>query len=261
VSPLFGGFASTGAIARTATNIRNGANSPLAGVVHSLTLIAIILVLAPLASYIPLAALAAILFVVAYNMSEIHRLVHMVRTAPRPDVGVLLVTFGLTVFADLVVAVNVGVVLASLLFMRRMAQAVEVQEEGSSDGSDENAAAGGPLPAGTAVYSIDGPFFFGAAEKLERTLENIQSHADTVVLRLGRVPFVDASGIHALEELVDECNRFKTRLVFCELRPNVRAKLARAGLIKKIGSDNIFPLLRDFVRQQNAGLESTAVLA
>jgi len=126
-SPLFGGFASTGAIARTATNIRNGATSPLAGIVHVLTLLGIVLLFAPLASHIPLSALSAILFVVAYNMSELHRFTHMVRTAPKPDVAVLLITFLLTVFADLVIAVNIGVMLAALLFMKRMSETVSIE--------------------------------------------------------------------------------------------------------------------------------------
>lgn len=128
-SPLFGGFAATGAIARTATSIRNGATSPLAGVVHALTLILTVLLLAPLAAHIPLCALSAILFVVAYNMSELHRFFHMMRTAPKPDVAVLLITFLLTVFSDLVVAVNIGVMLSALLFMKRMSEAVSVEQQ------------------------------------------------------------------------------------------------------------------------------------
>lgn len=242
-APLFGGFASTGAIARTATNIRNGATSPLAGMVHALTLVAIVLALAPLAAYIPLCALAAILFVVAWNMSELPHFLRLARTAPRADVGILLVTFVLTVFADLVIAVNVGVVLAALLFMRRMAHAVQVQEEHADDlldhlppVADGEATA---LPPGTLVYGIDGPFFFGAAEKLERTMEHIQAHMDTVVLRMGRVPFVDATGIQALAEMADDSRRLGTRLVLCELRSNVRDKLARAGLLDKLGADNV----------------------
>ena len=128
-SPLFGGFASTGAIARTATNIRNGATSPLAGIIHTLTLVIIVLVLAPLASHIPLCALSAILFVVAYNMTELHRFSHIVRTAPKADVAVLLITFLLTVFGDLVIAVNIGVILASLLFMKRMSETVSIKKQ------------------------------------------------------------------------------------------------------------------------------------
>lgn len=235
-APLFGGFAATGAIARTATNIRNGANSPLAGIVHAITLLLIVILLAPYAANIPLCALAAILFVVAWNMSEMHRFIYLVRTAPRPDVAILLITFALTVFADLVVAVNVGVVLASLLFMRRMAYAVEINEEPATNGDVGREST---LPAGTLVYSIDGPFFFGAAEKLERTLESVQQHMGTLVLRLGRVPFVDATGIQALVELAHDCRRFGTRLILCRVRPNVLAKLERAGVVTLIGEANI----------------------
>ena len=245
-APLFGGFASTGAIARTATNIRNGATSPLAGIVHSITLILIVLVLAPLAAYIPLCTLAAILFVVAYNMSDLHHFLHLVRKAPRPDVAILLITFALTVFSDLVIAVNVGVVLAALLFMRRMAQSVEVQAHDPQEIAP-SAEQRLPVSDGTLIYSIDGPFFFGAAEKLERTLESIQSHADTIVLRLGRVPFVDATGIQALSDLVEDCKNHATRLVIVEMRGNVRKKLARAGVIDAFGAANIFPALNDFL--------------
>jgi SulP family sulfate permease len=248
LAPLFGGFAATGAIARTATNVRNGGNSPLAGIIHSITLLLIILLLAPLASSIPLCALSAILFVVAWNMSEAHRFIHLARTSPRADVIILLITFALTVFADLVVAVNVGVVLASLLFMRRMALAVEVNDESEMHAGDDSIGTAW-LPVGTMVYSIDGPFFFGAAEKLERTLENVQQHMHTLVLRLGRVPFVDATGIQALTELADDCRRFGTRLVLCETRPNVLTKLERTGLLALIGTENICPTLADLKQQ------------
>ncbi len=243
-APLFGGFAATGAIARTATSIRNGGNSPLAGLVHSLTLVLVILLLAPLAAYIPLAALAAVLFVVAYNMSDLPHFWHLLRRAPRPDMAVLLLTLFLTVFTDLVLAVNVGVVVASLLFMRRMAQAVEVTEVDAA-GLDSRDAAGHALrlPAGVLVYSIDGPFFFGAAEKLQRTLEAVQSHMPTLVVRMGRVPFVDATGMQSLEELVRHCQRRQTRLILVELRDNVAFKLERAGVLAALGISNVQPTL------------------
>ena len=242
LSPLFGGFAATGAIARTATNVRNGGSGPLAGIVHVLTLVLILVLFAPYAAHIPLCVLAAILFVVAWNMSEVHRFLHLARTSPRADRTILLITFTLTVFVDLVVAVNVGVVLASFMFMRRMAQAVEISEEPVN--SDE-ANSVSTLPPGALVYSIDGPFFFGAAEKLERTLENVQQHMGILVLRLGRVPFVDATGLQALAELAEDCRRFKTRLVLCEVRPNVLEKLRRAGVVELVGVDNIFSRLGD----------------
>ncbi len=239
LTPLFGGFAATGAIARTATNVRNGGSGPLAGIVHAATLLLILLLFSPYAAHIPLCVLAAILFVVAWNMSELHRFRHLARTSPRADKIILLITFTLTVFADLVVAVNVGVVLASFMFMRRMALAVEISEESTPvDGTST-------LPPGSLVYSIDGPFFFGAAEKLERTLETVQQHVGLLVLRLGRVPFVDATGLQAITELAEDCLKFKTRLILCEVRPNVMEKLRRAGVIELVGEHNVVSSLND----------------
>ena len=235
-SPLFGGFAATGAIARTATSIRNGATSPLAGIIHTLTLIIIVLVLAPLASHIPLCALSAILFVVAYNMSELHRFSHMVRTAPKSDVAVLLITFFLTVFGDLVVAVNIGVMLASLLFMKRMSESVVIEQQQHEQLLAEAEVSQSKLPPNTVAFAIDGPFFFGAAERLETVLETVHGHAEILVLRLAKVPFIDATGLQSLWDLLDTCKRHKTRLVICEARPNVLRKLKLAGLIGQIGA-------------------------
>lgn len=238
-SPLFGGFASTGAIARTATNIRNGGTSPLAGLVHVITLVIIVLVLAPLAAHIPLCALSAILFVVAYNMSELHRFSHMVRTAAKSDVAVLLITFFLTVFGDLVIAVNIGVLLACLLFMKRMSEAVVIKQQTyeklilETDYKDFN------LPPETVVFDIEGPFFFGAAQHLESALEHVHGHAEVLVLRLGKVPFIDATAMQSLWDLLDTCRRHHTRLVLCEAKPNVLNKLKLAGLVGQIGPENI----------------------
>lgn len=248
-SPLFGGFAATGAIARTATNIRNGATSPLAGIMHSIFLVITVLLLAPLAAYIPLCALAAILFVVAYNMSDVHHMLRLLRTAPRADVILLLITFVLTVFADLVIAVNVGVVLASLLFMRRMAQSVQVLEETGIEVGQGALA----LPSGTLVYRIDGPFFFGAAEKFEHALETIQSSTKQVVqvvLRLGQVPFIDATGLQTLSEIAANFHKNGIRLVLCEVRPNVFEKLKRADILDTVGANNVFVTLADFVASE-----------
>ena len=184
VAPLFGGFAATGAIARTATNIRNGATSPLAGIVHSVFLILLLLLLAPLAAAIPLCCLSAILFVVAWNMSELQHVVRLIRGAPKVDVGILLLTFFLTVFVDLVVAVNVGVILAALFFMRRMADSVNIEQQiemlpepGSAGTQDMPSMPAVPANTGIVIFNIDGPVFFGAAEKLEQTLEHIQRPA------------------------------------------------------------------------------------
>jgi|HubBroStandDraft_5_1064220.scaffolds.fasta_scaffold00067_19 SulP family sulfate permease len=241
VAPLFGGFASTGAIARTATNIRNGATSPLAGMVHSGFLILVILLLAPLASAVPLCCLSAILFVVAWNMSEVPHVIRLVRGSPATDVAVLAITFSLTVFVDLVVAVNVGVILAALIFMRRMSLAVnvEAQVESAAVNSADNQLPAGPLPAGVVVYSIDGPLFFGAAEKLERTLAHIQRPATTLILRMSQVPFVDATGISAIDEIISDFLKHDATVLLSEVRPNVLHKLQRAGLIRRLGADNL----------------------
>ncbi|MEQ1581284.1 MAG: SulP family inorganic anion transporter [Steroidobacteraceae bacterium] len=247
-APLFGGFAATGAIARTATNIRNGATSPLAGIVHAVTLILVIVLFAPYASSIPLCALSAILFFVAWNMSDVGHFARLARTAPRADVAVLLLTFVLTVFVDLVVAVNVGVVVAALFFMRRMAQSVNVEEEVASGGGNGGTAAaeGAAAMPGVMVYRIDGPFFFGAAEKLESVLDRVQSHVNTVVLRMGRVPFVDATGLATLASIIVRFQKRHVRVVVCELQPNVERKLERAGVLATLGADNVHADLASF---------------
>ena len=250
VAPLFGGFASTGAIARTATNIRNGATSPLSGVVHSVFLILVILLLSPLASSIPLCCLSAILFVVAWNMSEIPHFIRLVRGSPAPDVAVLLITFGLTVFVDLVVAVNVGVILAALLFMRRMALAVRIDPV--IEGAD---LAPGSLPAGVVIYNIEGPLFFGAAEKLERTLAHIQRPATTLILRLGHMPFLDATGISAIEEIIADFLEHGAAVILAEVRPNVLLKLERAGLLRQLGAENVAETLSAALTRANAIVE------
>jgi SulP family sulfate permease len=241
LSPLFGGFAATGAIARTATNIRNGATSPLAGIVHALFLLLVILLLAPLAAHIPLAALAAILFYVAWNMADAPHVMRLLRTAPRADRLLLLVTFTLTVFVDLVVAVNVGVVLAALMFMRRMAETVSIEQQPFDDGAGEEVI----LPANVLVYRIDGPFFFGAAEKLERTLERLQLGVATVVLRLGRVPFMDATGLITLGEIIGRLQKRHVRVLLCGIHPNLRQSLDAAGITGQVGEQNLCTSMRE----------------
>jgi sulfate permease, SulP family len=230
-------------VARTATSIRNGATSPLAGIVHSLFLILVIVVLAPLASGIPLAALSAILFFVAWNMCDVRHFSRLLRTAPRSDKLLLLITFGLTVFVDLVVAVNVGVVIAALLFMRRMAESVSVQEQvfGTTSPNDvaNDAAERLTLPHNVLVYRIEGPFFFGAAEKLESTLERVQHDIRTVVLRLELVPFMDATGMQTLAEIVERFQRRHVRVMLCGMRPNLFEALRSVGTIELVGETNV----------------------
>jgi SulP family sulfate permease len=241
VAPLFGGFAATGAIARTATNIRNGGNSPIAGIAHSVTLVLIVIFLAPLAANIPLSALAAILFAVAYNMSEAKHFARMVGRAPRADVAILLITFSLTVFVDLVIAVNIGVIIAMMHFMRRMASSVEVQKLSDSDLQAELAHRGVTnLPKGVLVYAIEGPFFFGAVENFERALAQTHTDPKILVIRLRRVPYVDITGIQTLEEVVQELKRRSVSVVLCEANPRVRGKLEKAGILDAIGRHNYY---------------------
>lgn len=239
VSPLFGGFAATGAIARTATNIRNGGTSPLAGVMHAVTLVLIILFLAPLASNIPLCALAAILFVVAYNMSELKHFKRMVQRAPRADVAILLITFSLTVFSDLVIAVNIGVILAMLHFMRRMASSVEVQQVVEHELEHELRANGHVrLPPGTLIYTIEGPLFFGAAETFERVLAQTHTDPRLLIIRLKRVPFMDITGLQVLEEVIQQLHKRNIVVKLCQANAKVLNKLDRVGILQEIGMEH-----------------------
>jgi SulP family sulfate permease len=249
VAPLFGGFAATGAIARTATNIRNGGTSPLAGIFHALTLIAVLLILAPLASSIPLAALAAILFVVAWNMSEVHRFTHILKTAPTADRSILVITFLLTVFADLVVAVNVGVILAILHFLRRMAESVETQALDASTVETELTRHGiEALPAGVMVYEIAGPMFFGSIENFERALLHTHSDPKALIVRLRHVPFVDFTGIDSLQDAYETLRRRGVRVVLCEANERVLKKLRKAGMIDPRDPERYHASFPDAVR-------------
>ncbi|MCC6917294.1 SulP family inorganic anion transporter [Nitrosomonas sp.] len=232
-APLFGGFAATGAIARTATNIRNGATSPIAGIVHAVTLLSVLLFLAPLAAYIPLAALAAILFVVAWNMSEIHRFVHILKIAPTADRLILVITFLLTVFVDLVVAVNVGVILATLQFLRRMSEAVETQPVAAETVNMELAHHNLPaIPPSVVVYEISGPMFFGAVENFEHALIQTHTLPEILIIRLRSVPFIDMTGIQTLSQVTEQLHKRNIRVVLCEANKRVLAKLEKAGIIR-----------------------------
>lgn len=246
VAPLVGGFAATGAIARTATNIRNGGNSPIAGMVHALTLILILILLAPLAVHIPLAALAAILFVVAWNMSEAKHFVRMMRRAPRADVVILLITFTLTVFADLVVAVNIGVILATLHFLSRMATSVEVRQSSEQELKRELADKGlTSLPPGVLVFSVEGPFFFGAVENLERALMGTHTDPKHLVIRLKWVPFIDITGLQTLEEAIRDLHKRGVNVILTGANERVTGKLKKAGILELVGAQNFFRAFDD----------------
>lgn len=265
VCPFFGGFAATGAIARTATNIKNGATSPLSGVVHGLVVVLTIVFLAPLASNIPLCSMAAILFVVAYNMCEARHFMDLVRTAPKADIAILFMTFGLTVFADLVVAVNIGVGLASLIFMGRMAGSVRVVEDDRATrvlyGSKEDCPEQSPSYTHTSeeidefdkccntdvvVYTISGPFFFGAAERIESIISSINVDFTTVLLRFGHVPFVDATGIDVFRNIIKRMESHGKRVILCNMQPYVYEKFEKAGILAMVGPMNIITRVEEF---------------
>ncbi|WP_154173883.1 SulP family inorganic anion transporter [Vibrio metoecus] len=259
ITPLFGGIAATGAIARTATNIRNGGNSPIAGVMHALTLVIILLVLAPLAVNIPLATLSAILFVVAWNMSEAPHFVQLAKRAPRADVAILLLTFGLTVFADLVVAVNIGVIIAMLHFVKRMASSVEVKANGSQDMSYELAQQGrSALPRELAVYALEGPFFFAAAETFERVMSSIQETPHILILRLKWVPFMDITGIQTLEEIIQSFHKRGIKVLISGANPRVSQKLIKAGIVDLVGKNNVYPVFESALHAALTEIDVTA---
>ncbi|MFJ1268179.1 SulP family inorganic anion transporter [Legionella lytica] len=247
-APLFGGFAATGAIARTATNIRNGANSPLAGIIHVVTLILIVLFLAPLAVNIPLTALAAVLFVVAWNMSEVKHFIKIVQRAPRADVVILLVTFTLTVFVDLVVAVNIGVIIAVLHFIRRMASSVEVQQMTDNDLATELAQRNiENLPQGVLVYAVDGPFFFAAAEVFQHSLAVTHTDPKVLIIRLRWVPFMDSTGLQTLEEIIKDLHKRKVQVIVSGANYRVEGKLRRGGILNLIGETNFYREFSDAI--------------
>jgi SulP family sulfate permease len=257
-APLFGGFAATGAIARTATNIRNGGTAPIAGVMHALTLVLVILFLAPLAKDIPLCVLAAILFMVAWNMAELPHFMRMVHRAPGRDVFILLTTFTLTVFVDLVVAVNMGVILAALLFMQRMASTVVVQSSSAHDLQHELSSIGlTELPAAMLVYSIDGPFFFGAVETFERALSQTHTDPRVVILRMNNVPFMDITGLQTLEEAIQQLRKRGVRVILCGVLESVRTKLRKAGVLALLGEENVHDQFVDALRAGKITLETS----
>jgi len=230
VTPFFGGIPATGAIARTATNVRAGARSPFAAMTHALVVLAAMLALAPLIGYLPMASLAALLLLVAWNMSEVKHVRRILRIAPTSDVIVLLTCYALTVFFDMVMAVSVGIGLAALLFMRRM---IEVADAKLSEGEHPDLSR--PLPPGVFVYDILGPLFFGAAEKATATLNQITGRAKVLILRMEHVPAIDATGLVALESALESLAQQKTLAIFTGLRAQPRQVLQQAGIVEREG--------------------------
>ncbi len=262
-SPLFGGIPATGAIARTATNIKNGGRTPVAGIVHALTLLLIMLFFGQWAELIPMATLAGILIVVAWHMSEWHLFVRLLKSPPS-DVLVLITTFTLTVFVDLVVAIEVGVVLAALLFMRRMAETTHISKV-AADLTDREEDRDDPLalrlrqvPAGVEVYEIAGPFFFGAADKFKNALATVAGKPRVLILRLRHVPAIDATALQALENLYQRSQKMNTRLILSGVNPDPLLTMKRAGFIDKVGPDNVFDNIDEALHRAGEIIETDA---
>ena len=263
VSPMFGGMPATGAIARTATNVKNGGRTPVAGMVHALTLLLITLFFGRWAALIPLATLAAILVVVAYHMSE-WRTFRSELTAPKSDVVVLLTTFALTVLVDLTVAIEVGMVLAAFLFMRRMAEVtnVSIVTRELADGADNeeendpNSVRRREIPPGVEVFEINGPFFFGAAEQFKDTLGQIAKNPKVLIIRMRDVPAIDSTGLHALHELARRCKHDGTLLLLSDVHAQPMFALVRSDMLAELGEQNLFGNLDDALdrARQHLGL-------
>jgi SulP family sulfate permease len=241
-SPLLGGIPATGAIARTATNIRSGAGTPVAGMVHALTLLTILLAAAPLARFVPLATLAAVLFVVAYNMGEWREIGTILRLSSA-DIAVWLTTFTLTVLADLTVAVGVGMALAALLYIYRIAETTTVTpvtpeylEDGQAHVLQDK-----EIPSNVTILRIHGPFLFGAAESLEEATRNLAHFGDVVILRLRNMTALDATGLHAIERFSDRLHRAGKTLLLCGAREQPAQLLARSDFLRHVGGENVLP--------------------
>jgi len=261
-SPVFGGIPATGAIARTATNIRAGARSPVSGIIHALTLLAVLLVAAPLASYIPLSTLAAVLFVVAYNMGEWHEIgtiFHLDFTA----ISVWLVTFGLTVFADLTVAVGVGLALAALLYIYRISETTSVlpvTDDYIRDGL-AHSLQGRIIPPYVTLLRIHGPFLFGTTEKLVDATANIEAFAPIVILRLRNMTAIDATGTHAIETFARRLTESGRTLLLCGAMQQPSELLQHPRFLERVGPENIMPNIQaalDRARQLHLALNTLA---
>ncbi len=245
VTPIFGGIPATGAIARTMTNINNGGRTPVAGIVHAIVLLLILLFLMPLAKYIPMACLAGVLVVVSYNMSGWRTFRALLRN-PRSDVAVLLITFFLTVIFDLTIAIAVGLLLACVLFIRRVMETTEisavkneikVQDESGIHSYDE----GIVIPKGVEVYEINGPYFFGVATQFEELMSEFRDKAKVRVIRMRKVPFIDSTGIHNLTNLCEMSRKKKITVVLSGVNPKVHSALHKAGFYHLLGEKNICP--------------------
>jgi SulP family sulfate permease len=258
-SAIFGGIPATGAIARTATNVKNGGRTPVAGITHAITLLIIMLFVGKWATLIPLSCLAGILVVVAFNMSEYKSFVSMLK-GPKSDVAILLVTFFLTVLVDLTLAIEIGIVLAAFLFMRRMIQISKVgivtKEMSDAEAQDDpNATEKYVIPPGIEVFEITGPFFFGAAYKFKESMQFIENPPRVLIIRMRSVPFIDATGLHTLQEVFKSSGKLNTKFIVSGVQPAVLEEFKKSGLFNEIGESNVHA---DFAQALNRAKEITS---
>ena len=245
-SALFGGIPATGAIARTAANIKNGGRTPVAGIVHSIVLVLVLVILMPYAALIPMPTIAAILFIVAYNMCQWRTFVHLCKTAPKSDIIVLVTTFVLTVAFDLVIAIEIGMALALILFMKRMSDETQItgwkayDPEEDPDGMNLK-----PIPKNVRVYEISGPMFFGATEQIAAI--DFSEHTRVIIMRMRGVPAVDASAMHTLEEFNKRCKNAGIQLVFSHVNEQPMTAMKKSGFVDLIGKDNFRPHIDDAI--------------
>ena len=243
-SVLFGGIPATGAIARTAANIKNGGRTPVAGIVHSIVLTLILLVLMSYAALIPMPTIAAILFMVAYNMCQWRAFVHLCKTAPKSDIIVLVITFVLTVVFDLVVAIEVGMLLAGLLFMKRMSEETDIKGWKYFDEDNDPDAIGlRQVPKAVRVYEISGPMFFGVADRLADI--TVKDFTKVLVIRMRGVPALDATAMRSLEALSDRCEKRGITLIFSHVNEQPMRTMVKDGFIDKVGKENFCPHIDD----------------
>mgnify|MGYP004486049567 FL=1 len=262
VTPLFGGIPATGAIARTMTNINNGGRTPVAGMIHAVVLLLILLFLMPLAQFIPMACLAGVLVVVSYNMSGWRTFKALLKN-PKSDVTVLLITFFLTVIFDLTVAIGVGLLLACILFMRRVMETTEisvikneikVQDESGIHSYDE----GITIPKGVEVYEINGPYFFGVATQFEELMDEFRDKSKVRIIRMRKVPFIDSTGIHNLANLCEMSSKRKITVVLSGVNPKVHSALQKANFYNILGEKNICPDINVALARANEVLKETS---
>lgn len=253
-SALFGGIPATGAIARTAANIKNGGRTPVAGMVHAIVLLLVLVVLMPYAALIPMPTIAAILFMVAYNMCQWRTFVHLVKTAPKSDIIVLVLTFALTVIFDLVVAIEIGMILACLLLLRRMSEESEVKSwKYIEDENDPDSIMLRKVPKHVRVYEISGPMFFGAADRIATI--SVKDFTRCLVIRMRAVNALDATAMHSLEELYDKLSKKHIAVVFSHVNEQPMHVMQKAGFVEKVGSENFCAHI-DEALERAAGFDS-----